>query len=114
MSDHVTTGDGFIAALQVLAVVRKQNRPVSEVCHRFEPLPQVMRNVRYRGGKPLDDAHVLAAIAAAERRLNGQGRLIVRPSGTEPVIRIMGEGDDRALVEELVEEVVAAVGKVAA
>jgi phosphoglucosamine mutase len=114
MSDHVTTGDGFIAALQVLAVVKKLDRPVSEVCHRFEPLPQVMRNVRYRGGKPLDDAHVLAAIAAAERRLNGQGRLIVRPSGTEPVIRIMGEGDDRVLVEELVEEVVAAVGKAAA
>jgi phosphoglucosamine mutase len=113
MSDHATTGDGFIAALQVLAVVKRQGRPVSEVCHRFEPLPQILKNVRYRAGQPLDDAHVASAIAAARNRLNGQGRLIVRPSGTESVIRIMGEGDDRHLIEELVDEIADAVTRAA-
>ena len=113
MSDHSTTGDGFIAALQVLAVVKKQGRPVSEVCRRFEPLPQILKNVRYQAGKPLDNAKVVSTIAAAQDRLNGQGRLIVRPSGTEPVIRIMGEGDDRILIEELVDEIAAAVGRAA-
>jgi phosphoglucosamine mutase len=111
LSNYTTTGDGFVAALQLLAVVKKKNKPVSEVCHRFEPLPQVMRNVRYRSGKPLENSKVLSAIADAENRLNGQGRLVVRPSGTEPVIRIMGEGDDKAMVEEVVDgiaEVVAA------
>jgi phosphoglucosamine mutase len=111
LSNYTTTGDGFVAALQLLAVVKKKNKPVSEVCHRFEPLPQVMRNVRYRSGKPLENSKVLSAIADAENRLNGQGRLVVRPSGTEPVIRIMGEGDDKAMIEEVVDgiaEVVAA------
>jgi phosphoglucosamine mutase len=92
-------------------VVKKRNKPVSEVCHRFEPLPQVIRNVRYRSGKPLENSKVRSAIADAENRLNGHGRLVVRPSGTEPVIRIMGEGDDKAMVEEVVDgiaEVVAA------
>ncbi|HEV2625273.1 MAG TPA: phosphoglucosamine mutase, partial [Xanthobacteraceae bacterium] len=111
LSNYTTTGDGFVAALQLLAVVKKKNKPVSEVCHRFEPLPQVMRNVRYRSGKPLENSKVRSAIADAESRLNGQGRLVVRPSGTEPVIRIMGEGDDKAMIEEVVDgiaEVVAA------
>ncbi len=114
MSDYTTTGDGFIAALQVLAVVRKQNRPLSEVCHRFEPLPQVMKNVRYRNGKPLENAKVLSVIADAETRLGRTGRLIVRPSGTEPVIRVMGEGDDKILVEAVVDDVVEALAHVAA
>jgi phosphoglucosamine mutase len=114
MSDYATTGDGFIAALQVLAVVKRKNLPVSEVCHRFDPLPQVLRNVRYRSSKPLEDAKVVSTIAAAQNRLNGQGRLIVRPSGTEPVIRIMGEGDNKVLIEELVDEIVEAVGHAAA
>jgi phosphoglucosamine mutase len=114
MSDYTTTGDGFIAALQVLAVVRKQNRPLSEVCHRFEPLPQVMKNVRYRNGKPLENAKVLSVIADAEVRLGRAGRLIVRPSGTEPVIRVMGEGDDKILVEAVVDDVVEALAHVAA
>jgi phosphoglucosamine mutase len=114
MSDYTTTGDGFIAALQVLAVVRKQNRPLSEVCHRFEPLPQVMKNVRYRNGKPLENANVLSVIADAEVRLGRAGRLIVRPSGTEPVIRVMGEGDDKILVEAVVDDVVEALAHVAA
>jgi phosphoglucosamine mutase len=109
LSNYTTTGDGFIAALQLLAVVKKKNKPVSEVCHRFEPLPQVLRNVRYRGGKPLEHSKVRSAIAAAENRLNGHGRLVVRPSGTEPVIRIMGEGDDKAMIEEVVDGIVEAL-----
>ena len=114
LSDYNTTGDGFVAALQVLAVVRKLNRPVSEVCHRFDPLPQILKNVRYRNGKPLDDPSVKSVIAAAEGKLNGSGRLLVRASGTEPVIRVMGEGDDRDLVEDVVDSIVAAVGEAAA
>jgi phosphoglucosamine mutase len=102
LSDYTTTGDGLLTALQVLAVVKQRGLPVSQVCHRFDPLPQVMRNVRYKTGKPLDDAGVQSAIELAERRLNGQGRLVIRPSGTEPVIRVMGEGDDKDLLEEIV------------
>jgi phosphoglucosamine mutase len=109
LSNYTTTGDGFIAALQLLAVVKKKNKPVSEVCHRFEPLPQILRNVRYRSGKPLEHTNVQTAIANAEKRLNGHGRLVVRPSGTEPVIRIMGEGDDKAMVEEVVDGIVEAL-----
>jgi phosphoglucosamine mutase len=114
LSDYATTGDGLVAALQVLAVVKKQNRPVSEVCHRFEPLPQVLKNVRYKKGKPLEDANVKSAITSAEKRLNGNGRLVIRPSGTEPVIRVMGEGDDQVLVEEIVDEIVDALSQAAA
>ncbi len=114
LSDYTTTGDGLVTALQVLAVVKNQGRPVSQVCHRFEPLPQVMKNVRYKTGKPLEHAHVRSAIAKAEQRLDGQGRLVVRPSGTEPVIRIMGEGDDRVLIEEIVDGIVEVVSEVAA
>ncbi len=114
LSDHATTGDGFVAALQVLAVVKKHDRPVSEVCHLFDPLPQILKNVRYRSGKPLDDDEVKSTIAAAELRLNGHGRLLVRSSGTEPVIRVMGEGDDRIMVEEVVDTIVSALGDAAA
>jgi len=106
LSDYTTTGDGFVAALQVLAVVKKLNKPVSQVCHRFTPLPQVLKNVRYRSGKPLEHVEVRSAIEDAEQRLNGQGRLVIRPSGTEPVIRVMGEGDDKSLVEEVVDGLV--------
>jgi phosphoglucosamine mutase len=109
LSNYTTTGDGFIAALQLLAVVKKKNKPVSQVCHRFEPLPQIMRNVRYRGGKPLENAKVQSAITDAEKRLNGHGRLVIRPSGTEPVIRVMGEGDDKIMVEEVVDGIVDAL-----
>jgi phosphoglucosamine mutase len=114
LSDYATTGDGFVAALQVLATVQKLRRPVSEVCHRFDPLPQILKNVRYRSGKPLDDADVKAAIDTGQKRLNGHGRLLVRSSGTEPVIRVMGEGDDRILVEEVVDNIVDALGQAAA
>jgi phosphoglucosamine mutase len=114
LSDHATTGDGFVAALQVLAVVKKSGKAVSEVCHRFEPLPQVTKNVRYRKGKPHEHTKVQSAIADAEQKLNGHGRLIVRPSGTEPVIRVTGEGDDKVLVEEVVDTIVEALNDVAA
>src|SRR6266487_2088906 len=114
LSDYATTGDGFVAALQVLAVVQKLRRPVSEVCHRFDPLPQILKNVRYKSGKPLDDADVKSAIDSGEQRLNGHGRLLIRPSGTEPVIRVMAEGDDRIMVEEIVDEIVHALGQAAA
>jgi len=114
MSDFATTGDGFVAALQVLAVVQRLGRPVSEVCHRFEPMPQILKNVRYRSGKPLDNPQVKSAIVDAEKRLNGSGRLLIRPSGTEPVIRVMGEGSDRDLVEEAVDMIVSALGTASA
>ncbi len=114
MSDFATTGDGFVAALQVLAVVKKLGRPVSEVCHRFEPLPQILKNVRYGAGKPLDNPKVQSAITAAEKHLNGNGRLLVRSSGTESVIRVMAEGVDRVVVEEAVDLIVSALGLAAA
>jgi phosphoglucosamine mutase len=114
MSDYATTGDGFVAALQVLAVVKKHGKPVSEVCHRFDPLPQVMKNVRYGDGKPLEDAKVQSAIEAAVQRIEGQGRLVIRASGTEPLIRVMGEGENKMLVEEIVDGIVDAVSEAAA
>src|SRR5688572_1557267 len=114
LSDYATTGDGLVAALQVLAVVKKLGRPASEVCRRFEPLPQVMRNVRYKKGKPLEDAKVVRAIKNAEQRLDGHGRLVIRPSGTETVIRVMGEGDDKSLVEDVVDGIVHVLTEAAA
>src|SRR5260221_432045 len=106
LSDYTTTGDGFIAALQVLAVVKKLGQPVSAGCHRFGALPQITKDVRYPNGKPSDDARVRFAIANGTERLNGHGRLIVRPSGTDPVIRVPGEGEDLSLVEEVVDGMV--------
>jgi phosphoglucosamine mutase len=114
LSDYATTGDGLVAALQVLAVVKKQGKPVSQVCHRFDALPQILRNVRYKKGKPLENAKVRLAIESAKQKLNGQGRLVIRPSGTEPVIRVMGEGDDKTLVEDVVDGIVEALTDVAA
>jgi phosphoglucosamine mutase len=87
---------------------------VSEVCHRFDPLPQVMKNVRYAVGKPLEDAKVQSAIEQAVARLNGHGRLIIRASGTEPVIRVMGEGENQPFIEEIVDGIVAALTRAAA
>ncbi len=114
LSDYSTTGDGLVAALQVMAVVQRKGRPVSEVCHCFEPLPQILKNVRYKSGQPLAQDNVVSAIEAARKRLGNEGRLVIRPSGTEPVIRVMGEGDDRQLVEQIVDDVVDALGKAAA
>jgi phosphoglucosamine mutase len=110
LADYGTTGDGLVAALQVLAEVRRAGAPASEVLHCFEPLPQLLRNVRFeRGAKPLERAEVQGAIAAAEARLDGHGRLLIRASGTEPVIRVMAEGEDPAEVEAVVAQVCAAV-----
>jgi phosphoglucosamine mutase len=114
MSDFATTGDGLVAALQLLAVVKKLDRPVSEVCHRFEPLPQILKSVRTGGGTPLEDTHVLQLSDDANGRLAASGRLVVRASGTEPVIRVMAEGDDRALVQAIVDELVTALSQVPA
>ncbi len=114
LSDYSTTGDGLVAALQMLAVVKRHNKPVSELCHRFEPLPQILKNVRYKAGKPMESASVITAIASAEKKLGQSGRLLVRPSGTEPVIRVMGEGDDKAVVEQAVDDVIDALTKAAA
>ncbi|MFV2093539.1 MAG: phosphoglucosamine mutase [Hyphomicrobiales bacterium] len=109
LSDFSTTGDGLVAALQVLAAVQGQDKPVSEICHRFETVPQVLRNVRTSKGKPLENAGVKAAIKAGEERLNATGRLVIRPSGTEPLIRVMAEGDDPALVDLVVGDIVEAL-----
>ncbi len=114
LSNYATTGDGLVAALQVLAVVKKMNRPVSEVCRRFAPLPQILRNVRFKGGLPLENASVIKAIAHAHQVLGRNGRLVIRPSGTESVIRVMAEAEDRSLVDRLVGEVCDAVAAVAA
>ena len=114
LSDYMTTGDGLIAALQLLSVVKQLDRPVSEVCHCFEPLPQILKNVRYRGGQPLQSDSVVTAIASGRQRLGNAGRLVIRPSGTEAVIRVMAEGDDRALVTSVVDDVVDAVTRAAA
>ncbi len=109
LSDYATTGDGLVAALQVLAEVRRANAPASEVLHRFDPLPQLLKNVRFAGGKPLETDAVKAVIADAEAELKGRGRLVIRPSGTEPVIRVMAEGDDAGQVERLVDRICDAV-----
>ncbi len=113
LSDFSTTGDGLVAALQILAVVRLSERPVSEVCRRFEPVPQLLKNVRYTNGKPLDDDKVKQAIADATALLGNSGRLVIRPSGTEPLIRIMAEGDDQSMVERVVNEIAGAVARAA-
>ncbi len=106
LSDFVTTGDGLIAALQALAVIVEQERPVSEVSRLFEPLPQVLRNVRFEASSPLEQRVVQEAIGEGQIRLGSAGRLLIRQSGTEHVIRVMAEGEDEALVEEVVGEIV--------
>ena len=114
LSDFTTTGDGLVSALQILAVVVTTGRPVSEVCRRFEPLPQVLQNVRYSNGQPLDNEAVQKAIDAGKKRLGDEGHLIIRPSGTEPVIRVMAQGDDQGLIDTIVGDIVEAVRKAAA
>ena len=113
LSDFTTTGDGLIAALQVLSVAVGTSRPVSEVCKRFDPLPQILKNVRYANGAPLEQEQVKKAIDLGRQRLGGQGRLVIRPSGTEPVIRVMAEGDDEGLVHQVVGDIVEAVKRAA-
>jgi phosphoglucosamine mutase len=113
LTDHSTTGDGTIAALQVLAAIVASGKPASETLHLFDPVPQLLRNVRFAGGKPLEHDTVKAVIAEAETELAGKGRLVIRPSGTEPVIRVMAEGDDAGQVAAVVERICAAVRKAA-
>ena len=113
LSDYSTTGDGLLAALQVLALVKQSGKPASVALDMFKPLPQVLRNVKFEQGKPLDNKNVKDAISKAEERLVKSGRLLVRASGTEPVIRVMAEGDDAALVENVVGDLCAVIEKAA-
>ncbi len=113
LSDYATTGDGLIAALQVLAAIVETGRHASEVCRVFEPVPQLLRNVRFGSGKPLEAKRVRQAIANGEARLGAAGRLVIRNSGTEPVIRVMAQGEDEALLASVVEDICAAVLTVA-
>jgi phosphoglucosamine mutase len=105
LSDFATTGDGLLAALQVLAVIVQQNRSAREVCRMFTPLPQLLKNVRFAGPSPLRNTSIKHAIAEAESALNGAGRLLIRESGTEPLIRVMAEGEDEALIARIVNEI---------
>jgi phosphoglucosamine mutase len=110
LADHATTGDGLVAGLQVLAALVEAKRPASQLLRQFEPLPQLLKNVRFgSGSEPLEADSVRKRIAAAEAELEGKGRLLIRKSGTEPLIRVMAEGDDRALVERLVDDICEAV-----
>jgi phosphoglucosamine mutase len=114
LSDYATTGDGTIAALQVLAALVRSGKPASDLLHQFDKVPQLLKNVRFSGGKPLDHEDVKRTIAQAEAELKGAGRLVIRPSGTEPVIRVMAEGDREEQVKDVVERICAAVEKAAA
>ncbi|MBB4952574.1 phosphoglucosamine mutase [Agrobacterium vitis] len=109
LSDFGTTGDGLVAALQILAAVKRTGKTVSQICHRFEPVPQLLRNVRISGGKPLENTYVRQAIADAESELAKNGRLVIRPSGTEPLIRVMAEGDDRSQIERIVNDLIGVI-----
>ena len=114
LSDYATTGDGLVSALQILGIVTSKDKPVSEVCSQFEALPQVLKNVRFKKGQPLDDKKVLKVIDESKGRLGQAGRLVIRPSGTEPVIRVMAEGDDERLVGSVVNDIVDALKSSAA
>jgi len=114
LTDYCTTGDGLVAALQLLAVVKRKMRPVSEVCHKFEPLPQILKNVRIRQRAPLEEENVSKVIEDGRRKLGNDGRLVIRLSGTEPVVRVMGEGDNHDLVEQVVDDVCEALSAAAA
>lgn len=111
LSDHATTGDGTLAGLQLLAELVASGKPASELLHQFDPVPQLLKNVRFAGGAPLEDARVQAAIAEGEAALAGRGRLVIRASGTEPLIRVMAEGDDASQVESVVDSICDAVRK---
>ena len=106
LSDFTTTGDGLIAGLQAAAAIKLADRPASEVLHRFQALPQVLKNVRFDGVSPLEIANVRQAVDDAHSRLTDIGRLLIRKSGTEPLIRVMAEGEDPRLITEVVDELV--------
>jgi phosphoglucosamine mutase len=105
LSDYATTGDGLIAALQVLAAIVETGKRASEVCRLFEPVPQLLRNVRFGRGQPLETGRVKQAITAGDARLGTAGRLVIRPSGTEPVIRVMAQGEDEGLLAGVVDDI---------
>jgi len=109
LTDHATTGDGLVAGLQILAAMVEAGRPASELLNQFDPVPQLLKNVRFNGGAPLETKAVKARIAVAEAELEGRGRLVIRKSGTEALIRVMAEGDDPAMVERLVDDICEAV-----
>jgi phosphoglucosamine mutase len=109
LTDYATTGDGLVAGLQILAALVEEQKPASELLNQFEPVPQLLKNVRFNGGEPLEREAVKQRIAAAEASLKGRGRLVIRKSGTEPLIRVMAEGDDPDMVERLVDEICDAV-----
>jgi phosphoglucosamine mutase len=109
MSDYTTTGDGLVTALQILSVVIASGKPVSEVCKRFDPVPQVLKSIRTNGSNPLENAAVRDCIEKNRLRLGNSGRLLIRPSGTEPVIRVMAEGDDETLVNSVVGDIIEAI-----
>jgi phosphoglucosamine mutase len=113
LSDFTTTGDGLVAALQLLAVLKDQDVPISEICRRFEPVPQLLQSVKYKQGKPLDNKLVTQVIAESKARLGTTGRLVIRESGTEPVIRVMAESDDESLVKAVVKDIATAIQQVA-
>jgi phosphoglucosamine mutase len=108
LSDYSTTGDGLLAALQILAVIREKNRPASEVCRLFDPVPQLLKSVRVEGDV-MNDPSFQNALKRAEDQLSGSGRLVVRKSGTEPLVRVMAEGDDEALVGRIVDDLTALI-----
>jgi phosphoglucosamine mutase len=114
LSDFSTTGDGLVAALQVLAVLAQDGKPASDAAHLYEPLPQVLENVRFKKGSPLDDARVQSSIADGNARLGAAGRVLVRKSGTEPLIRVMAEGEDEKIVRAVVRQIASAIEEVAA
>ncbi len=109
MADHTTTGDGLVAALKILSLLAESEKPASEVCRVFTPLPQVLRNVAYTRGDLLEQAEIRACIVAAQRQLGKRGRLLVRRSGTEEKIRIMAEGENESLIRDVVENVAGAI-----
>ena len=109
LSDYSTTGDGLVTALQVLSVVVHKHKPVSEVCRRFEPVPQLLKSIRYNGVNPLENETVIGAVEASKLRLGSSGRIVICRSGTEPVIWVMAEGDDERLVSEVVYEIAGSI-----
>ncbi|MDR3474463.1 MAG: phosphoglucosamine mutase [Devosia sp.] len=113
LSDFTTTGDGLVAALQLLAACKSEGRPVSEICARFARVPQLLQSVRFKQGRPLDNKSVTQVIAEGRARLGESGRLVIRESGTEPVIRVMAESDDEGLVKSVVGEITEAIRQVA-
>ncbi|MBJ7578293.1 phosphoglucosamine mutase [Devosia sp. MC532] len=113
LSDFTTTGDGLVAALQLLAVLKEEGGSISSICARFEKVPQLLRSVKFKSGKPLENKQVMQAIADGQATLGEGGRVIVRASGTEPVIRVMGEADDASLVETVVSQIETAIKQVA-